>query len=111
MSSPLQKQVAGNHYKSLRIQPVEFIHANSIGYFEGNVIKYVTRWKEKNGVTDLEKAKHYIELLIDLHNKEVESIKRELAFCEELGNLQLQDGFPHNPLSSFPSIFSPKSTP
>lgn len=62
----LGKQVAGNHYKDLPIQPVEFIHANAIGYFEGNVIKYVSRWRKKNGVADLEKAKHYIELLIEL---------------------------------------------
>ena len=62
----LSKQVAGNHYKDQPIQPVEYIHANAIGYFEGNVIKYVSRWRKKNGVADLEKAKHYIELLIEL---------------------------------------------
>lgn len=64
--NPLDKQVAGNHYKDLKIQPVEYIHANNIGYFEGNVIKYVSRWRAKNGLADLEKAKHYIELLIEL---------------------------------------------
>ena len=62
----LDVQVGGDHYKSLAIQPVEYIHANKIGYFEGNVIKYVTRWRAKNGVADLEKAKHYIDLLIEL---------------------------------------------
>lgn len=62
----LGTQIGGNHYKSQAIQPVEYIHANNIGYFEGNVIKYVTRWKNKNGVQDLEKAKHYLELLIEL---------------------------------------------
>ncbi len=65
----LAKQVAGNHYKDLPIQPVEFIYANAIGYFEGNVIKYVSRWRKKNGIADLEKAKHYIELLIELENR------------------------------------------
>ena len=65
---PLSKQIAGDHYKSLPIQPVEYIHANGIGYFEGNVIKYVSRWKDKGGVADLEKAKHYIELLIQLED-------------------------------------------
>ena len=64
----LSKQVAGNHYKDQPIQPVEYIHANAIGYFEGNVIKYVSRWRKKNGIADLEKAKHYIELLIELEN-------------------------------------------
>ena len=65
-NSALGTQVAGSHYKQLAIQPVEYIHANNIGYFEGNVIKYVTRWREKGGLSDLEKAKHYIELLIEL---------------------------------------------
>lgn len=71
--SALAVQVGGNHYKDLKIQPVEYIHANNIGYMEGNVIKYVSRWRTKNGLKDLEKAKHYIELLIELEsaNKEV----------------------------------------
>lgn len=65
----LATQVAGNHYKDMAIQPVEFIHANGIGYFEGNVIKYVSRWRKKNGMADLEKAKHYIELLLELERR------------------------------------------
>jgi len=65
----LEVQVAGNHYKDMKIQPVEYIHANNIPYLEGNVIKYVSRWKAKGGVADLEKAKHYIDLLIELENK------------------------------------------
>lgn len=68
--SALDKQVSGNHYKDLPIQPVEYIHANALGYFEGNVIKYVSRWRKKNGIADLEKAKHYIELLIQLETKQ-----------------------------------------
>lgn len=67
--SALNKQVAGDHYKSQLIQPVEYIHANEIGFFEGNVIKYVTRWRDKGGIADLEKAKHYIELLIELEGR------------------------------------------
>ena len=65
----LDVQVSGNHYKDLAIQPVEYIHANGIGYFEGNVIKYVSRWRNKNGIKDLEKAKHYIDLLIELEGE------------------------------------------
>lgn len=61
----LDVQVGGDHYKKLKIQPVEYIHANNLGYFEGNVVKYVTRWRDKNGIADLEKAKHYIDLLIE----------------------------------------------
>ena len=58
------KQVGGHHYKNLKIQPVEYIMANNLNYCEGNVIKYVTRYKQKGGIMDLEKAKHYIDLLI-----------------------------------------------
>jgi len=60
-----KKQVGGNHYKNYKIQPVEFIIKNNIGFVEGNIIKYVLRFKEKGGAEDLLKAKHYIELLID----------------------------------------------
>jgi hypothetical protein len=60
-----KKQVGGSHYKNYKIQPVEFIIKNNIGFVEGNIIKYILRFKEKGGVQDLEKAKHYIELLID----------------------------------------------
>ena len=66
VTNPLDMQVGGNHYKGMKIQPVQFIHANNIGYLEGNIIKYVCRWRGKNGMADLEKAKHYIELLIAL---------------------------------------------
>jgi len=67
--SALNDQVGGDHYKKLKIQPIEYIHANGIGYMEGNVIKYISRWKDKNGIKDLEKAKHYIDLLIELEAK------------------------------------------
>ena len=69
MDNALEKQVEGSHYKDMPIQPVEYIYANALGYFEGNVIKYVSRWRKKNGIADLEKAKHYIELLIQLENR------------------------------------------
>lgn len=64
--SALDTQVSGDHYKSLKIQPIEFIHANGIPFAEGSVIKYVTRWRDKGGLADLEKAKHFLELLIEL---------------------------------------------
>lgn len=59
------KQIGGSHYKDMKIQPVEFIVQNNIGYIEGNIIKYVCRYKNKNGIQDLEKAKHYLEMLIE----------------------------------------------
>ena len=74
--SALDKQILGTHYKDLPIQPVEYIYANNIGYFEGNVIKYVSRWRAKNGIADLEKAKHYIELLIELENRDARETNR-----------------------------------
>lgn len=58
-------QVGGSHYKDMKIQPVEYIVANNLGYCEGNVVKYISRWKSKGGVDDLRKARHYIDLLIE----------------------------------------------
>lgn len=68
-SGALMKQMGGDHYVTKAIQPITYIHANKLGFCEGNVVKYVTRWKDKNGIADLEKAKHYIELLIELEGK------------------------------------------
>lgn len=65
----LEVQVGGGHYKDMAIQPVECIHKNNIPYIEGCVIKYVSRWRKKNGVEDLQKAKHFIDLLIELEEK------------------------------------------
>lgn len=64
--SALDKQVSGNHYKDCGIQPIEYIHANGLDYFQGNVVKYVTRHKDKNGKADIEKAIHYLELILEL---------------------------------------------
>jgi hypothetical protein len=61
---PLQKQVGGNHYASMKIQPVEFIAANELGFLEGNIVKYVCRHHAKNGAEDIKKAIHYCELLL-----------------------------------------------
>jgi hypothetical protein len=59
------EQIGGDHYRSRSIQPIEFILENDIGFCEGNVIKYVTRWKDKGGVADLKKARHYLDFLIE----------------------------------------------
>jgi hypothetical protein len=58
------KQVGGNHYDKMKIQPITFIVDNNIPFIEGNIIKYVCRWKDKGGVEDLKKAKHYLDILI-----------------------------------------------
>ena len=62
----LEKQIAGNHYKDMVIQPVEFITKNKIGFIEGCVIKYVCRHRKKNGKSDIEKAIHFLEMLLEL---------------------------------------------
>lgn len=67
--SALDTQVGGSHYKNFKIQPVEFIHQNGIGYMAGNVIKYVSRYREKNGIEDLKKARHYIDMMIEFEQE------------------------------------------
>lgn len=67
-TDPLSVQVGGGHYKSMVIQPVEYITKNNLPYCEANVIKYISRWRDKGGKKDLEKAKHYIDMLIQLEN-------------------------------------------
>lgn len=59
------KQISGNHYKT-PIECWDYLVANNIGYLEGNAIKYLSRWKKKNGLEDLRKAQHYIEKLIEV---------------------------------------------
>lgn len=61
---PLVSQVGGDHYSKLNIQPVEYIIANNLNYLQGNVIKYVTRYRDKNGIEDLKKAEHYLQMLM-----------------------------------------------
>jgi len=64
-SAALSTQVGGSHYCKLAIQPVEYIVKNNIPFIEGNIIKYATRWRDKGGVKDLEKIKHFVDLLIE----------------------------------------------
>ena len=61
-----EQQVGGEHYAVKAIQPWDFIIANDIGYLEGNIIKYISRWKDKGGVEDLKKAQHYLQKLIEI---------------------------------------------
>lgn len=57
--NPLIPQVAGNHYKNRGIQPIEYSARNELSFCQGNVIKYITRYKDKNGIEDLAKVVHY----------------------------------------------------
>ena len=71
MSNPLNIQVAGDHYRRFKIQPIEFILANNIPFIEGNIIKYICRHRFKNKVEDLEKIKHYVDILIHEYEKQL----------------------------------------
>jgi hypothetical protein len=68
--SPLDSQVGGSHYKDMAIQPVEYIHVNNLPYIEGCVIKYVSRWRSKNGIEDLRKAVHFLQMLIEMESED-----------------------------------------
>jgi len=77
MTNP-ETQVGGNHYNDMAIQPVTFIMRNNLGYCQGNVIKYVCRYADKNGVEDLKKAKQYIDFMI----KQIEDETPPLGECK-----------------------------
>lgn len=59
-------QHGGRHYKGMGIEPWDYIANNELGFFEGNAIKYLTRWRAKGGVEDLKKAEHYVQKLIEV---------------------------------------------
>jgi len=63
--SAFKKQIDGTHYSKLKIQPTEYIIANKLPYIEGNVIKYVTRHRDKGKHKDIEKAIHYLQMLLE----------------------------------------------
>ena len=63
--SATDHQVAGDHYKKLKIQPIEYILANDMPFCEGAIVKYISRWKAKGGVEDLRKIKHFCDFLIE----------------------------------------------
>jgi hypothetical protein len=58
-------QIGGDHYKNMTLQPIEYIIKNNLNFCEGNVVKYITRYKDKNGIEDLKKARHYLDILIE----------------------------------------------
>lgn len=60
-----EHQVAGTHYRDLKIQPIEYILANEMPFCEGAIVKYISRWRSKGGVEDLRKIKHFCDFLIE----------------------------------------------
>jgi hypothetical protein len=71
MNNANDVQHGGTHYKVKAIQPWDYIEANGIGFLDGNAIKYLTRWKDKGGIEDLKKAKHYIDKLIEVETAKI----------------------------------------
>lgn len=63
--SAYEYQVGGSHYKDMAIQPMQYNVRNNIGFAEGTVIKYVSRWRSKNGIQDLLKARQVLDMLIE----------------------------------------------
>lgn len=70
--SPLDVQVGGDHYKKLPIQPIEYCMANKLDACQSSVVRYVTRFRDKGGIEDLKKARHFIDLLIEFETKKLE---------------------------------------
>jgi len=65
-----ERQVGGDHYRS-SIQHWDYVWANNLDYFQGQITKYVTRWRSKNGLADLEKARHFLDKYIELVSREL----------------------------------------
>lgn len=63
------RQLGGQHY-NLPYQPIKFIVENKLNFIQGNIVKYISRYKSKNGLEDLEKAKHYAELGLELEGNQ-----------------------------------------
>lgn len=70
-----EKQVGGEHYKKCKIQPWDYTIANDLDYFQGSIIKYVTRWKDKGWTQDLHKAKHFLDKYIETMEEKYEGLK------------------------------------
>jgi len=71
---PSARQIDGNHYVERKVQPWDFIVANRLDFWQGNILKYITRWRDKDGVIDLKKARHYLDKYIELAESKDPSI-------------------------------------
>ena len=81
MSDPLKVQIDGDHYKGLAIQPIEYSMKNNLDACQHSVVKYVTRFRSKGGIKDLEKAKHFIDILMKMEkDKQVGTIENNTVF-------------------------------
>lgn len=83
MIEVLNKEVGGTHYKNMKMQPIELIVKANLNFIQGCIVKYVTRYKNKNGKEDIEKAIHNAQLAIDLHsNGPDDCINEGYAYCK-----------------------------
>lgn len=74
MSDSLSTQIGGNHYTKLAIQPMEYSMANNLNACQHTIIKYVTRYRDKNGLEDLMKAAHTLQILIEIEQKKTNQV-------------------------------------
>lgn len=86
--NPLNRQIGGFHYKHYPIQPVEFITRNGLGFLEGCIIKRLIRYQHKDGLEDLEKARHELDLLINFYTQHLEE---EEIKCENSMKSSVRD--------------------
>ena len=90
--SALDTQVGGSHYKDMAIQPMEYSMANQLDACQHTAIKYITRFREKGGIQDLEKAKHVIDMLIEFERRgEFKAMRDELADMVRAGKSVRQE--------------------
>ena len=108
MSNVYKKQIGGDHYQSMKIQPSEFINKNNLPFAEGNAIKYLCRHKQKGQKQDLEKAIHYWQMAIDRDYpgkkdflEEAEKEKKELAECYKEAKRQTEERKPKDKPNSW----------
>ncbi|MDX8384168.1 MAG: DUF3310 domain-containing protein [Ghiorsea sp.] len=100
-NDPLKTQVGGSHYKDMVIQPIEYITRNNIPYIEGNIIKYISRHRAKGGLENLEKARHYLDMLIstaasqEAHlNETVMPSKKDMSIFVSSRGVQMEEQVP-----------------
>ena len=82
MTKAIDRQIGGDHYKKLKIQPMEYSLANNLNAAQHTVVKYVTRYKDKGGLQDLEKALHTLEMLIEHETSQAKQDQPELPLRE-----------------------------
>lgn len=103
MNTHFSKQVGGDHYKNLAIQPAEFIHKNNIGFLAGCVIKRLCRYKRKGGAEDLRKSIHEIEMILAMEydgDDHAKHLKSHLEICGAGGHLKV----PVEPSDAFDTL-------